>query len=131
MGLADASVCLYIIFGTLLAWPKLDTSAEHLKCFSPYRNGNLPLQFQLAGEDFRVTSFTYAEIEASTASRLESIRAASRPAEAETMAVLDRIRARFFDALVCPRKTVRGIRSRQELATFRVSRHQVQFDYSI
>lgn len=70
---------------------------------SPSRNSNLPRQLQLTEDDFRVTSFTYDEIEAKTEAKLRRIRQSKEVTAEEGKAAMDKIRKRFFDALVAPR----------------------------
>ena len=92
--------------------------------FSFFSNANLPPAFQLAPAKFQMTSFTYDEIEAENKSKLAKIKAANEEKTKESKKVLEKIRRRFFNDVLFPRIIVRGVRSTEELSSFRISRHQ-------
>ena len=82
----------------------------HKTNFLPFRNHELPHQFQLLPDAFQMTSFTYDSIEATIEAKLKSIQAANQEETKESLSALEKVRERFFEDLIFPRVVVKGIR---------------------
>ena len=67
-----------------------------------HRNAELPRLFQLESHEFRMTNFTYEEIEAENEKRLTEIRGEHEKRTIESLATVEKIRKRFFDDIVFP-----------------------------
>ena len=86
------------------------------------RNENLQREYQVPKEKFQMTDFTYRMIQEEIEEKMEEV-VKSREAETmESKKVLENIRKRFFDPIQYNRVVVKGLKSKQELTTFRIAR---------
>ena len=83
------------------------------------RNENLHREYQVPKEKFQMTDFTYKLIQEEIEAKMKEV-VKSREAETEeSKKVLENIRKRFFDPIQFNRVVVKGLKSKQELTTFR------------
>lgn len=86
------------------------------------RNENLQREYQVPKEKFQMTDFTYRMIQEEIEEKMEEV-VKSREAETmESKKVLENIRKRFFDPIQYNRVVVKGLKSKQELTTFRIAK---------
>jgi hypothetical protein len=86
------------------------------------RNENLPREYQVPKEKFQMTDFTYKLIQEEIEVKMKEV-VKSREAETEeSKKVLENIRKRFFDPIQYNRVVVKGLKSKQELTTFRIAK---------
>ena len=86
------------------------------------RNENLHREYQVPKEKFQMTDFTYKLIQEEIEAKMKEV-VKSREAETEeSKKVLENIRKRFFDPIQFNRVVVKGLKSKQELTTFRIAK---------
>ena len=86
------------------------------------RNEALNREYQVPKEKFQMTDFTYRMIQEDIARKLTDV-TKSRAAETEeSKQVLEKIKKRFFDPIAYNRVVVKGLKSKQELTTFRIAK---------
>lgn len=86
------------------------------------RNEALNREYQVPREKFQMTDFTYKMIHEDIENKLKEV-VKSRAADTEeSKQVLESIRKRYFDPIAYNRVVVKGLKSKQELTTFRIAK---------
>ena len=86
------------------------------------RNEALNREYQVPKEKFQMTDFTYRMIQEDIENKLKDV-VKSRASETEdSKKVMESIKKRYFDPIAYNRIVVKGIKSKQELTTFRISK---------
>ena len=86
------------------------------------RNDALNREYQVPKEKFQMTDFTYRLIQEDIEKKLIDV-IKSRAAETEdSKQVLESIRKRYFEPIAYNRVVVKGLKSKQELTTFRIAK---------
>ena len=86
------------------------------------RNEALNREYQVPKEKFQMTDFTYRMIQEEIENKLKDV-VKSRASETEqSKKAMESIKKRYFDPIAYNRIVVKGIKSKQELTTFRISK---------
>jgi WD40 repeat protein len=84
------------------------------------RNDVLPREFKIAKEKFQMTDYTFREIQENITSDLDSIRTSFRNETDKACELLNNLKMRYFDPIEFNCIYVKGLKSKQELTTFRL-----------
>ena len=86
------------------------------------RNENLHREYQVPKEKFQMTDFTYKLIQEEIEAKMKEVVKSMEAETEESKKVLENIRKRFFDPIQFNRVVVKGLKSKQELTTFRIAK---------
>ena len=86
------------------------------------RNENLQREYQVPKDKFQMTDFTYRIIQEEIEMKMKEVVKSRETETEESKKVLENIRQRFFDPIQCSRVVVKGLKSKQELTTFRIAK---------
>ena len=90
------------------------------------RNEALNREYQVPKEKFQMTDFTYKIIQEEIENKLKEVVKSRESETQESKNVLENIRKRFFDPIKFNRIVVKGLKSKQELTTFRISHMKIK-----
>ena len=92
------------------------------------RNEALNREYQVPRDKFQMTDFTYKMIQEDIEQKLKDV-VKSRAADTEeSKQVLESIRRRYFEPIAYNRVVVKGLKSKQELTTFRIAKMKESAD---
>ena len=84
------------------------------------RNDALPREFKVAKDNFQMTDYTFREIQEKISLDLDSIRASFQKETDKACELLSNLKTRYFDPIEFNCLFVKGLKSKQELTTFRL-----------
>ena len=84
------------------------------------RNDALPREFKVSKDNFQMTDYTFREIQDKINSDLDSIRASFQIQTDKACELLNNLKKRYFDPIEFDCLCVKGLKSKQELTTFRL-----------
>lgn len=84
------------------------------------KNEILPREFKVPKESFRMTDYTFNEIQEGINKDLENMKKSFQPETDKALMLLNNLKARYFDPIKYNRICVKGLQSKQELSTFRL-----------
>ena len=86
------------------------------------RNEALPREFKIPKENFQMTDYTFQEIQNTICKDIEKMTESFKGETDKAVTLLNSLKATYFDPVVFSRICVKGLRSKQELSTFRLAR---------
>ena len=86
------------------------------------RNEALNREYQVPKEKFQMTDFTYRLIQEDIENKLKDVKNSRAGETQESKKVLENIKKRYFDPIAYNRVVVKGLKSKQELTTFRIAK---------
>ena len=86
------------------------------------RNDALNREYQVPKEKFQMTEFTYRMIQEDIENKLKEVKHSRAGETEESKEVLENIKKRYFDPIAYNRVVVKGLKSKQELTTFRIAK---------
>ena len=86
------------------------------------RNEALNREYQVPKEKFQMTDFTYRMIQEEIENKLKDVVKSRASETEESKKAMESIKKRYFDPIAYNRIVVKGIKSKQELTTFRISK---------
>ena len=86
------------------------------------RNDALNREYQVPKDKFQMTDFTYRLIQEDIERKLKDVIKSRATDTEESKQVLENIRRRYFEPIAYNRVVVKGLRSKQELTTFRIAK---------